>query len=214
MAYIEDQEVRIKAGLRKHRRTIMDRRLYTKTAVLLPLLPQPGDEWAVLFEVRAHNLEQQPGEICFPGGHVDAVDASEVETAVRETCEELRVPLPSIEVLGALDVVFMPSQIIVYPFAGILRRPEAINPDPGEVAEVFTVPLRELLQATPEYYEMAVRMHPPENFPLHKIPNGPNYRWRTGVLPELFYEFNGYVIWGMTARVLHNFLQIIQGEIT
>lgn len=207
------QEARIKESLRKHRRNILDSQLYTKTAVMLPLLPQPDGGWAVLFEVRAYNLEQQPGEICFPGGHVDEADASEAETAVRETCEELQVPRSSIEVLGELDVMLTPFQIILYPFAGILRRPEAIRPNPKEVAGIFTVPLQELLQATPEYYEMTVRVHPPENFPLHKIPNGPNYRWRTGVLPELFYEFNGYVIWGMTARVLNNFLQIIRGAI-
>ncbi|TDA63794.1 MAG: CoA pyrophosphatase [Clostridia bacterium] len=182
-----------------------------KNGVLLPLVPE--GEWAVLFEVRSSNLKHQPGEICFPGGQVDATDTSEQETAVRETCEELQVPRSSIEVLGELDIMLTPFQLILYPYVGILREPQAINPDSREVAGVFTVPLRELLRVTPEYYEMTVEVQPPKNFPLHKIPNGKDYQWRTGILPELFYEFNGYVVWGMTARVLNNFLQIIQEDV-
>ncbi|MBC7344799.1 MAG: CoA pyrophosphatase, partial [Clostridia bacterium] len=127
---------------------------YTRSAVLLPLIRRQG-EWRVLFEVRSESLKAQPGEICFPGGWVEAGE-DECETAVRETCEELRVPRSSIEVWGDLGILVTPFQQILYPFVGVLLRPELVDPNPLEVAEVFSLSLDDLLAATPSYYEIPV----------------------------------------------------------
>lgn len=181
---------------------------YTRSAVLLPLIRRQG-EWRVLFEVRSESLKAQPGEICFPGGWVEAGE-DECETAVRETCEELRVPRSSIEVWGDLGILVTPFQQILYPFVGVLLRPELVDPNPLEVAEVFSLSLDDLLAATPSYYEIPVCVCPPEEFPYEKIPGGRNYPWGRGFLPEFFYELEGRIIWGMTGRILHSFLEIVR----
>ncbi|NEU34154.1 CoA pyrophosphatase, partial [bacterium LRH843] len=61
---------------------------FLQFAVLVPLV-QKQDELHVLFEVRAHHLRRQPGEICFPGGKIEPNDSTPQDAAVRETTEEL-----------------------------------------------------------------------------------------------------------------------------
>jgi len=102
-----------------------------------------------------------------------------------------------------------PFMQIIHPFVGLLKEPQNIKPNPEEVEEIFTVQLELLLKLSPEYHEITIQAHPPDDFPFHKIPHGRNYRWRKARWPELFYEFEGRVIWGLTARILHHFLTII-----
>ncbi|WP_258358926.1 NUDIX hydrolase [Moorella sulfitireducens] len=199
----------IKARIRQHQSGLLDARLYAQSAVFLPLIKERDDSLSLLFEVRSRNLKTQPGEICFPGGQIKKDDCSPQEAAVRETCEELGLRAEDLEIWGKLDVLVTPFQQVIHPIAGLLRRAAAINPNPQEVAEVFTIPLISLFTTTPAYHEVQVKIQPPEDFPFEKIPRGRNYPWRQATWPELFYEFEGRVIWGMTARLLHHFLQII-----
>ncbi len=75
-------------ALRNRRASVLGHEQSLKTAVLLPLVEWDG-KTCVLFEKRSHTLQHQPGEICFPGGTKDPGDLQAVDTAVRETCEEL-----------------------------------------------------------------------------------------------------------------------------
>lgn len=168
----------------------------------------------MLFEVRSKSLKGQPGEICFPGGGVEERDKNYQETAVRETSEELGIPAADVEVWGALDVLVMPSKMIIYPFVGKLGKFENVFPNKKEVEEVFTVPLEFLLNAKPDYYEIVLKPEPPADFPYEKIPGGRNYSWREGKLPEYFYEYQGRTIWGITARILTNFLAVIKKDLS
>ncbi|MDN5347311.1 MAG: hypothetical protein PWP65_875 [Clostridia bacterium] len=192
------------------KRGILQVHYYTRSAVLLPLLRDGRGDWRVLFEVRSAQLKAQPGEICFPGGRVDDGDADECEAAVREACEELQIPPSSIEIWGDLGVLMTPFQQILYPFVGVLLQPERITPNPREVEEVFTLRLASLLAVDPAYHQIPIRVHPPDDFPFEKIPGGRNYPWREGFLPEFFYELEGRIIWGLTARILHSFLEVIR----
>lgn len=177
-------------------------------AVLVPLI-SIADEWHVAFEVRSEKLRRQPGEICFPGGRVDASDTNAQRAAVRETCEELGIEEEGIEMMGALDYLVTPFQVTIYPFVGKLSMDvSAIHPNPDEVGEVFYVPLDFLFQATPECYYLDLYAEPQRDFPFHLIPRRESYNWRTGKIPEYFYFYKEYVIWGMTARILHHFLDI------
>lgn len=200
----------IQDALNARRRGLLGQELYVKTAVLVPLVREADGGYAVLFEKRAATLRRQAGEICFPGGHMSPEDADECVAAVRETSEELGIAEHHIRVLGPLDVLVGFGQLMVYPYAGVIDPSAQMNPNPDEVAEVFQVRLDRLLQTPPDVYEMTFKHFPAENFPYELIPNGRAYKWRQGVVPQLFYQFDGYVVWGLTARILTHFLDVVR----
>ena len=172
-------------------------------AVLLPLLDVDGERH-LLFEHRSKTIEVQPGEVSFPGGMHEEGESIE-ETAVRETAEELLLAPAQIKVVGALDPVPGVGRI-VYPFVGALSSYEGTY-SKEEVDHVFTVPLAFLKAYVPRasYTETVIR--PAPDFPYELIPGGRDYPWHTGRTPVYFYEYGDEMIWGLTARILHAYLQ-------
>jgi len=195
-----------------HRREakILDHRRHFKTAVILPLIKQ-DDDFLVLFEKRSMNLSNQPGEICFPGGRCEPEDGGARNTAIRETCEELGMVHDDIELLADLDIMVSPFGILIIPFLAMLHNAESIKPNPDEVEKVFCVPLSYLMEHEPLRHQMSLSVTFPDNFPLDLIPQGKNYPFRQGILPQYFYIWEGEVIWGLTARILHHFIEMIKG---
>ncbi|WP_027410516.1 NUDIX hydrolase [Anoxybacteroides tepidamans] len=194
--------------LRHRTPSLLGMKQLTKFAVLLPLVEQNG-ELHILFEVRSSQLRRQPGEICFPGGKVDASDKNEQEAAIRETCEELGVDSTAIYNVFPLDYIVSPFGMVIYPFAARLADPHLIKPNRAEVAEVFIVPLSFFQETKPEIYHVHFQPQPDPDFPFDKIPNGKNYRWRPRQMDEYFYYYGDKVIWGLTARIVHHFIQLI-----
>lgn len=182
---------------------------FSKYAVLLPII-EKNHEPHILFEVRSYQLRRQPGEICFPGGRKDPHDKDEMYTALRETMEELGVEQSRITNIVPLDYLVTPFGTIIYPFAGTISQHTRIKPNPGEVEEVFTVPLSFFEKATPEIYEVNCKMEPEENFPFEHIIGGKNYQWQTRSIKEYFYFYEDKVIWGLTARILTHFLDVLR----
>jgi coenzyme A diphosphatase NUDT7 len=182
---------------------------WAKYAVLVPLVEKNGN-YHMLFEVRSPQLRRQPGEICFPGGKIDAGDANEQEAAIRETCEELGVSRSAIRGIIPLDYIVSPFGMIIYPFAAILAEPDAIHPNRAEVADVFTVPLSFFQNTNPAIYHVHFQPQPEADFPFDQIPNGKQYRWRPRHIDEYFYYYEDKVIWGLTARIVHHFIQLLQ----
>ncbi|MCL6597774.1 MAG: CoA pyrophosphatase [Alicyclobacillus macrosporangiidus] len=180
-------------------------------AVLVPLV-NVGGELAVLFEQRAATLRRQAGEICFPGGRCEPDDSDERAAALRETCEELGITASDVDYLGALDVLVASPQVIVHPFVGCILDTARLRPNPDEVGRVFTVPIERLLQTSPRVVSMPFTPAPPDDFPFHLIPHGPSYPWRGWTRRIHFYEVDGWVIWGMTARILTHFLDLVRDE--
>lgn len=174
-------------------------------AVMIPIVDVDGEP-SVLFEVRSAKLRRQPGEISFPGGKVEVDDLNPQKAAVRETCEELGIASQQIEVIGHVGVLVPPAQIAVYAYVGWIDafQDEQLNED--EVAEVFSVPLSYLLSVEPEVYYLKLSHVPDENFPFHLIPGGKDYKFRKRDIPEYFYFYEDRVIWGLTARILKQFL--------
>jgi peroxisomal coenzyme A diphosphatase NUDT7 len=189
-------------------RSILGHENCTKTAVMIPLV-QEGNDWSILFEKRAMTLRRQAGEICFPGGHVESNDPDEQYTALRETSEELGVPESQIEILGPLDIFVPSSALMVSPYVGIVSK-EQICPNPSEVEQVFTVNLSTLLTYHPKVYDILLVASPPPDFPYHLIPQGKNYPFREERRKQWFYEVDGWVIWGLTARILTHFLDVLR----
>ena len=171
-------------------------------AVLLPLFDINGERH-LLFEHRSKTIDAQPGEVSFPGGMHEGCESIE-ETAVRETAEELLLAPAQIEIIGALDPVPGVGRI-VYPFVGKLLSYEGTF-SKEEVDHVFTVPLSYLKTYAPRisYTETVIR--PAPDFPYELIPGGRDYPWHTGRIPMYFYEYDGEIIWGLTARILHTYL--------
>jgi peroxisomal coenzyme A diphosphatase NUDT7 len=195
--------------LKSHIPTFLGSENFAKFAVLLPLVYKDG-EIHILFEVRSLKLRRQPGEICFPGGRVDKEDKDEKAAAIRETIEELRIKKEDITNVFPLNFLFSPFGMIVYPFAGFIHNPEQVIPNPAEVEEVFTVPISFFINNQPKIFKVDFKAEPEENFPYDLIIGGENYNWRTRHLEEYFYLYEGRVIWGLTARILAHFIEVIK----
>jgi len=194
--------------LNENKSPIMGLEQMKKFAVIIPLIEQ-DNKYYVLFEKRAKSLRRQPGEISFPGGKVEANDYSPKEAALRETCEELGLPKKYIDIIGQLGAFVPFRKSVIFPYvANILSN--RFKPNPDEVEEIFFVPLEFFLNYKPEVHKIKLKVEAEENFPFHLIPGGEKYPWRFNYIDELFYHYNGYVIWGMTATILNNFILTIK----
>ncbi len=181
---------------------------FRRFALFIPVIHKNGEPH-ILFEVRAANVPQ-PGDVCFPGGKVDNTDPSTEYAAIRELCEELGIDETDVTLVGELDHMITAFGLILYSYIGVIHEDAKLNINKDEVKEVFTVPLSELKQMKPRIHDVKLEVKPEENFPFHLIPNGENYEWRQAVIKELFYEYNGYTIWGLTARILTHVMEEIE----
>jgi len=198
----------IRKKLVNRTRDFISDQVVTEYAVLLPLVNNQG-RLSILFELRSMNLRGQPGEICFPGGSTEPGDMNPCDTAKRETCEELGLTRPDIEIIGPLDILLTAYQVKIYPYVGYISDEAVLKPDRREVDEVFYVPLDFFLTTKPLVTDVKVNLQPELNFPFELIPNGKDYNWKQGRYPVYFYNYNGYTIWGITARILHSFIEIL-----
>jgi len=173
-------------------------------AVCILLLDTP-DGPAVLFEKRSEKIDQQPGDICFPGGAVEAGETPE-QAAVREATEELLVSPDQIEVLGPGDLL-VSDNAQIYSYIGRLQNYDG-RFSADEVSEIFSVPLEFFLRTQPATHTVSWTPEFGWDFPFEKIYGGRQYRWGSRALSVLFYEYEGRVIWGLTAKLLHAFVEL------
>ena len=161
-----------------------------KAAVLVPIVDR-GEPFLV-FAKRTDRVGTHRGQISFPGGRVDPTDAGFLEAALRESEEEIGLPRTAVEPLGALDdTETVATQFIITPFVGVVRAPVAWQPDGHEIEKVIEVPLEALRDRA--------------NFRVE-------YRERAGVTHEvLFWDYQGETIWGATARILKQYLDVLEG---
>ncbi|MHA1208382.1 MAG: NUDIX hydrolase [Candidatus Freyarchaeota archaeon] len=167
---------------------------FAHAAVFLLLFERDG-EFYIIFTKRAENLKYHAGQISFPGGGLDQRDESLLDTAFRETFEEIGLTRDDIEVLGALDdTVTFTSKYIITPFVGFLKRPPKgpYKTSKNEIERVIEVPLSVLLDESNFREE------------LHE------YFGQT--VPVYFYNYKGDIIWGATARILKQFLDLLTGK--
>lgn len=173
-----------------------------RSSVIIPLA-KIEDEVCILFEVRAKKLNSQPGDICFPGGKIDK-NESPKGAALRELVEELGVT--KVQIVNELDTVVRYDGIIIHPFLGIIEDVSEININENEVDHVFYVPLNYL--KSHKYIEVnsKVNIIRPKEFPYDLIVNKENYKFREANYRSLFYRYEDYSIWGITAEMLNDFL--------
>ncbi len=152
-------------------------------AVLIPLIDH-ADGMTVLLTQRTAHLSAHAGQISFPGGRFEAGDVTPENTALRETEEEIGLARGHVEVLGRLAVRETGTGYRVVPVVGVITPPFAVTPDPGEVAEVFEVPLSFVLDPANHRFETRIMSGVQRQF--YAVPYG------------------DYYIWGLTARLLVN----------
>jgi 8-oxo-dGTP pyrophosphatase MutT (NUDIX family) len=159
-----------------------------RAAVLVPLFKKE-DRYHILFAKRTNNVRHHKGEVSFPGGAFDEEDKTLESTAYRETFEEIGVE--KIEILGELDETrTVTSNFIVSAFVGYLDYSQVtFKLQEVEVAELIEVPLQIVLD--------------PNNV------REESYFYAGKHRPVYFYQYNQQVIWGATARILKQFLELI-----
>ncbi len=164
-----------------------------QSAVLAPLyVGEQGP--AVVLTRRAAHLRNHHGEVSFPGGRQEDHDVDLAATALREAHEEIRLEPNTVEVVGRLDrLSTFVSQSMIHPFVGVLPgHPAELVADPGEVEHILHVSLADLLD--PEAFH--------EEF--WRFPDGQD----RGLV---FFEIEGDTIWGATARMLRQLLNVALG---
>jgi 8-oxo-dGTP pyrophosphatase MutT (NUDIX family) len=159
-------------------------------AVLIPVVSRPHGP-TLLFTLRTEHLTAHAGQVSFPGGRVEAQDASAIDTALRESEEEIGLQRRHVEVLGALPDYFTGTGYQVTPVVGIVHPPLDLSADPFEVAEIFEVPLAFLMDGT-NHQKRTV-----------EIPNGGR---------RTFYSmpYERFFIWGATAGMLRNLFHFLR----
>jgi len=152
----------------------------TPAAVLVPVVAHP--EPTILLTLRGRQLKAHAGQVSFPGGRIEAGDASPTAAALREAEEEIGLARDAVRVIGTLGEHVTGTGYHVTPVVGLVPPPLALRPDPAEVDEVFELPLAVLLE--------------PEAF-----------SWREEVLLGRRRRFcvvrhDRHLIWGATASML------------
>jgi 8-oxo-dGTP pyrophosphatase MutT (NUDIX family) len=167
---------------------------YRHAGVLLPLLVE-GGIWKVLFTRRTDRVEHHKGQISFPGGAVDKEDATIEETVLRETYEEIGLLGEHIEILGRIDdVLTVASNYVVHPFVGCIAHLNDLVINKAEVEGVIKVPLSLFHRVNYEKKRYPVEYE--------------------GVIYETpAYEYGKDLIWGATARMMENFMEIIRDKL-
>jgi 8-oxo-dGTP pyrophosphatase MutT (NUDIX family) len=151
----------------------------TAAAVLVPLFERDGEAHVWLAR-RPKSMRSHAGQVAFPGGKRDAADPSLLDTALRESHEELGIARASVDVLGALDDIFTITGFAVSPWVGWLAPDVELAPNPGEVARVFTAPLRAFLEEP------------------------------KGIFPWRGWTVDGELVWGATAAIVRGFVAILR----
>lgn len=184
----------------------------TRYALLVPLVALE-DELHLLYEVRASTLKRQPGEVCFPGGHMEGTETA-VECALRETWEELSIPENAIRVLGPLDFICHRSGFVMYPILAAVdaQAVENLVPNPNEVDSTFLVPLSALRAMPVEEYRYELVPAPDANFPYQRLGITGEYRWHRGVESGPIYPWQDKAIWGLTGRITRHVLSLLDEE--
>ena len=163
---------------------------YRDAAVLIPILKHQ-DSYSILFTQRTAHLQSHAGQVSFPGGRVDTADADAVATALRETAEEIGLAPENVTVLGMLDYYITRTGYRVTPVVGLVERQEWLPAD-FEVAEIFEVPLDYILTPNMLAKERAVKFGEEREF--------------------YALTWEKHYIWGATAGILRNFLDVIADD--
>ncbi len=182
-----EQRLRQVLASRKVRRVRDERR--ELSAVLLPICHKQG-EYYLVFTKRTEQVKEHKGQISFPGGAYQEEDGTLLNTALRECAEEIGLMPDNVEILGPLDdVITQTSSYIISPFVALIPWPHEFRINTDEIEEIIEALISALLDKSCLREET-------------EIINGE-------AATSYFYHYQGRVIWGATARILNQFLDIV-----
>ena len=181
------------------RRALADRPLKVEAewrarpaAVLVPLYQTDG-AWHALFTRRTETVDSHRGQVSFPGGQLEPGDPNPTEAALRETEEEIGLRPTDVEIVGQLSPLLTVTQFLISPVVGLFHWPYPLRVNRREVANAFGVPLHWL--ADPANLEIRERQ---------SLAAGPS-------IPVYYFKpYQGEVIWGATARITLNLLELMR----
>lgn len=179
----------IRAILGAHQPRVRSEEHLIPAAVLIPLFLK-NDELYVLLTVRTDTVEAHKGQISFPGGAREPGDTDMLATALRETEEEVGIIPDDVEVLGQLDQLISVTDFIITPFVGMIPYPYEFRPSEAEIAKLLQVPLSFFLDDRNRRIE--------------------NKLYQGREIPVYFFDYNEHTVWGVTARILVGFLQLLK----
>lgn len=172
-----------------------------RAAVLIALAPMADGELGVVLTVRSQALKKHRGQIAFPGGRVDAEDASVEAAALREADEEIALPSSAVQLIGQLPAHPTGSGYLVHPIVGLVDEGfdlHTLRPAPSEVDEVFVVPMAFLMNPANHQRRLAQWQQ-----------EGHQYRMPFYAMPWRGSHGREYFIWGATATMLRNFYRFL-----
>jgi 8-oxo-dGTP pyrophosphatase MutT (NUDIX family) len=194
---------------------------YFNSVVLVLLMPVNG-EYHFVFQKRAANI-RQAGEICFPGGKIDETDTSLEQVALRETYEEMGIPADKIEIIGRINTLVAPMGVTVDAFVGIADVSlDELAVNESEVERVITLPVTYFLNNQPDRYNVKIEVHPTTVdeksgkeivlLPVEELRLPAIYKnsWGNYLYKVLVYKTDQGVIWGITARIVHEVARKIE----
>lgn len=148
----------------------------------------------MLFIKRAHHKgDRHSGQIAFPGGRQEAVDHSLLDTALRETREEIGLPPNSIQIYGKLPELITVTDYKVTPFVGLIPYPHKLVLSPTEVEKTISIPL--IWLSNQGNFEIKKWTPDPNRYPPHEV---------------IFYSrYENEILWGATARMVKDFLELL-----
>ena len=162
-----------------------------RAAVLVPIVERP-EGLTVLLTLRTDHLTSHAGQIAFPGGRAEELDSSPIETALRESEEEIGLHRRHISIVGVLPDYVTGSAYRVAPVVALVKPPFELTADPGEVAEIFEVPLVFLMNGM-HHQRMSV-----------ELPD------RGGKRSFYAMPYERFFIWGATAGMLRNLFHFLR----
>lgn len=167
-----------------------------KVACVLNLLHFCDGAWrTVLIERTVNPRDRHSGQISFPGGRHEESDGALENVALREAEEEIGIPATQIQILGRLTDLYIPvSNFVVHPFIGVLEEIPVFVPQPGEVASILTPAIQHFTQLeTRKMTDLTVA----NGVTIKNVP---------------YFDVEGRMVWGATAMILNEFLEVIRGE--
>jgi len=179
----------IRKALSERQKRVEDPTGFVPAAVLLPLFEKGGD-YHLVFTKRTETVNYHKGQFSFPGGRTHPEDKSLLETALRETWEEIGLPPKDADVLGELDdIATYTTGFIISPFVAMIPFPHTFIANPAEVDEIIEVPLPVLRDKKNFAQEML------------EVDGRP--------IMQYFYHYRDHVIYGATARIVKHFLEVV-----
>lgn len=161
------------------------------SAVLVPFTYHKK-ELKLIFTKRSAILERHKGQVSFPGGMIETDDKNPIETALRETCEEINIRASQVEILGLLPSFNSQTGYFIYPVVGFIHDLNGLQENGDEVERIICIPYPWL--ADPDNSELL------------------DFKTIEGIYKKVWFfkEFEGELLWGITAEITKDFVEIIE----